>query len=300
MKEIFCTVFTPTYNRAYILNKLYESLLSQTIKDFEWVIVDDGSSDNTKELVNEWKKIENGFNIIYKFQKNGGKHRAINSGIDIARGKMFFIVDSDDYITDFAIEKIKYYESTIKDSKYKFAGVSGYKGYNKNDFIGKSINKEYIDALNTQREKYGLLGDKAEAYYTEILKNNKFPEIEGEKFMTESVVWNSIAGQGYMIRWFNELICICNYIDDGLTRQGNNLLINNPKGYLLSIKTDIKYVKPNYTRKLALYYSYYNIKKAGNNFDINRVCNDLNIFKIELIIAIVLKNIKELLKVKKK
>ena len=99
------TVFTPTYNRAYIIPKLYESLKRQTVKDFEWLVVDDGSTDNTSELLAEWTK-ENDFPVRYIWQPNGGKPRAITKALAEAKGEWFFIVDSDDFISDDAIETI--------------------------------------------------------------------------------------------------------------------------------------------------------------------------------------------------
>ena len=92
------TIFTPAYNRGDTLSRLYESLKKQSNKNFQWVVVDDGSIDNTKELIENWKK-ENILNIIYVYQENSGKMRAINRGVELAEGEFFFIVDSDDYIT---------------------------------------------------------------------------------------------------------------------------------------------------------------------------------------------------------
>ena len=98
------TVFTPTYNRAYILENLYRSLQRQTCKTFEWLVVDDGSADNTKELFERWQQEDNFFPIRYVKQENGGKCRAINQGLKLADGELFFTVDSDDYLTDDALE----------------------------------------------------------------------------------------------------------------------------------------------------------------------------------------------------
>ncbi|MFT0647270.1 glycosyltransferase family A protein [Bacteroides thetaiotaomicron] len=102
------TVFTPTYNRAYILNDLYQSLCRQTCRKFEWLIVDDGSTDNTEGLVASWLD-EGKMSLRYIKQPNGGKHRAINKGIQEANGDLFFIVDSDDYLAKNAIERILFF-----------------------------------------------------------------------------------------------------------------------------------------------------------------------------------------------
>lgn len=97
------TIFTPTYNRAYRLPNLYKSLQEQTCKDFEWLVVDDGSTDNTSKLFEQWQAEENSFPIRYFKQPNGGKHRAINRGVKEAKGELFFIVDSDDTLSSNAI-----------------------------------------------------------------------------------------------------------------------------------------------------------------------------------------------------
>ena len=115
-KDIKITVFTPTYNRAYILSNLYESLTRQTYKNFEWLIVDDGSTDDTESLVNGWIENESGFTINYVKQSNGGKCRAINRGLDLARGELFFTIDSDDYLTDDAVQKIMEWASELSPS----------------------------------------------------------------------------------------------------------------------------------------------------------------------------------------
>ena len=100
------TVFTPTYNRGYIIENLYHSLQKQTFQDFEWIVIDDGSTDDTASQFEKYKLEENFFPIIYERVENGGKHRAINLGMKKARGDLFFIVDSDDYLTETALEKI--------------------------------------------------------------------------------------------------------------------------------------------------------------------------------------------------
>lgn len=225
------TIFTPIYNRAYIIENLYQSLLRQTSFNFEWLILDDGSTDNISMIVNQWIKNTQKFEIRFYSQKNGGKHRAINRGVQLARGSAFFIVDSDDYLTDDAVEIISKYWEPIED-KQEFAGVSGLKMHKNEQVIGGSLCfAKFVDATNLERDKYGLQGDKAEVYKTDILKMFPFPEYEGENFITEAVVWNEIAYQGYKIRWFNRGIMVCDYLADGLTARGIQLFIDNPKGW---------------------------------------------------------------------
>lgn len=235
------TVFTPTYNRAYILKNAFESLKKQTDNNFEWIIVDDGSTDNTESLVQSWKEEKLLFDIRYIKQENGGKHRAINRGVSMAKGDYIIILDSDDFLTDNAIEKINGWVKTINGLK-DFAGVAGLRGWiNKSGNIGGSgclKDPGYIDAKNTERRKYHLEGDKAEVYKAEVLRKFPFPEFEGENFLPENVVWDTIANAGYKIRWFNEIIYKCEYLEDGLTKKAKcyDLLINNFQGYTLSTK----------------------------------------------------------------
>ncbi len=233
------TIMTPTYNRAYILPKAYNSLKNQTSFEFEWIIVDDGSTDNTEEVVKTWLKEENPFKIIYKKQENGGKHRAVNKGVLLASYDYFLILDSDDYLTDSAVETIHKWIKEI-DNLENFAGVSGLRGKNGNA-IGGSISKEYVDVTNAERKKFGLLGDKAEVYKTKILKEYPFPEFVGENFLKESASWDRIAKDGYKIRWFNEIIYICDYIEDGLTKNTNEgTLVKNFQGFTYCVKLYIE------------------------------------------------------------
>jgi glycosyltransferase involved in cell wall biosynthesis len=231
--EKLLTILTPTFNRAYILNKLYLSLINQTNKNFEWIIIDDGSTDNTSSIISDWIK-EGIIDIKYFFQPNGGKHRAVNLGVKKSICKYIYILDSDDYLIHSAVSTIYLWLFSIDDDKH-FAGISGLRGYSSEKQIGFFPKKKfYIDATNLERISKNLNGDKAEIYRREILLKFRFPEFEGEKFLSESVVWNNIAINGYKIRWFNEVIHICNYLNDGLTKTTNiQRLLNNFNGYTL-------------------------------------------------------------------
>lgn len=277
------TIFTSTYNRVYILNNLYQSLQKQTCYDFEWIVVDDGSTDDTEKYMREIIKKENKFSIKYYKQENGGKHRAINKGTDLASGYLFGIVDSDDYLREDAIETIIKKEKEIaNNTQCKYAGIAFCKGYSENNIIGKSFKGNYIDATSLERKKYNICGDKFEIFYTEILKKNKFPEFENEKFLTEAVVWNRIAYKGYKLRWYQNIIYICEYRNDGLTKAGDNLYKNSPKGLLLYINELKEYTNLNYIRKCLLYEKYSKI--IYNNKNLKNVANDLNtnVFSIKI------------------
>lgn len=232
------TIFTPTYNRAYILSQLYESLQNQTSKNFEWLIVDDGSNDNTEELVSNWLKEKNHFNIQYLKKENGGKQRAINYGLQYAQGELFFNVDSDDYLANDAIEKIIKWEKNVPKSS-KICCLAGSVGNLKNEAINPIFDKEYIDCSMLDRyprkeNNYLFIGhDRAWVFYTKVHKKYLYPEIKNEKFISEAVVWNRMAKDGYKVRCFNDVIYYLIHRNDGLTNNIRNIYIKNPYGYAL-------------------------------------------------------------------
>ena len=285
MDNVFCTVFTPAYNRKELIIRLYESLKTQSLKDFEWVIIDDGSTDGTDEAISAIE--EDSFSIIYKKVENGGKHRAINKGLDLAHGQVFAIVDSDDYLTEDAIEKIKVYFDDIKNSDKKFAGVAGLKCFSINDSVGTSFEGYSIDAKSTERKKYNINGDKFEVFYTNVLKQFKFPEIDGEKFMTEAISWNRMSYDGYYIRWFNDNIYICNYLEAGLTDSKDRLVRQNPKGYAMFIKECVQHNILSLKEKMGYYSYYYKVCKA--DMKLGTVAKELNTSPLIVILAYIIR-----------
>ncbi len=260
------TVFTPTYNRAYIIKNLYNSLKAQTFKDFEWVIVDDGSTDDTELLIESFIN-ENKVNINYIKTANGGKHRAINIGVKEAQGELFFIVDSDDYLISNALSKVHEVEMSILESeKSDFCGICGLKGYTSNQMIGSSFDGEFLDITALQRDKYKIVGDKAEIFYTKVIKSYPFPEFVGEKFLTECVVWDKMAFDGFKLRFFNEIIYICDYLEDGLTKNIKATFYNSPKGYGLYIYQSTLFGKVSGVFKWEKYWNYYKTFKNKLSF----------------------------------
>lgn len=258
------TILTPTYNRSYILPKLYESLKKQKSKEFEWIVIDDGSTDDTNKVVEKWENSELEFIIRYYYKNNGGKHTALNYGIPLAKYKYIYIIDSDDHITDDAVEKIHNWISMVEFDD-TFAGVSGLKTYpNNRGIIGdfpKKVN--YIDATNLERKRKKLLGDKSEIYRKDILLKYPFPEFENEKFISEASVWDKIASEGYKLRWFKDVICICEYLEDGLTKNNNEeVKLKNFKGYTYMEKLNYELRKfPNNYLSVARYIEVSNLKK---------------------------------------
>lgn len=230
------TVLTCSYNRIQYLKRLKSSLEKQSVKDFEWVIVDDGSNDGTDEVVEKWDSLP--FEFHYYYKENGGKHTAINYGVKFASGDWIFLVDSDDYLLPKAIERSEKWISSLPDEG--FAGVAGLKGYSEVEVVGEQpdVNTIYVDCKNTERRRMHLDGDKAEIYKKDILQQYPFPEYVGEKFLSEKAVWNQIAADGYKIRWFNEIIYICNYLEGGLTDNNSRLEMDNWNGTTYCAQVD--------------------------------------------------------------
>lgn len=227
--DMLITVFTPTYNRAALLSRLYESLCEQQFEDFEWLVVDDGSTDNTLDVINGYKE-ESKFPIRYFRQENGGKHRAINRGIDEARGELFFMVDSDDSLAPGALRIIANQYGDIR-GKSQYGGISGCMSSHDGfliDTILPGIKSDYVDCNSLDiRYKYMVVGDLAEVFRTSVLKEFRFPEFEGERFCPEALVWNRIA-QKYILRYFKIVTYHRDYLPDGLTKRIVRIRMESP------------------------------------------------------------------------
>lgn len=222
------TIFTPTYNRARLLKRLYESLKEQSDKDFEWVIVDDGSKDNTKEIVESFKK-EDIIPIKYLKKENEGKHIAINVGCDMAEGELFFIVDSDDYIPKDSIEQVKKDWEKYRENK-SIAGLVYLKAWENGNLMGRKFEKdEFISNHVKEYNKGGVWGEKLKILRTEIFRKNKFPKYENEKYVGEHVLWIEVSRK-YDLVYINKVLYIAEYLEDGLTMAGRKLRIENPLG----------------------------------------------------------------------
>lgn len=254
------TVFTPTYNRAYIIENLYRSLQRQTFGDFEWLVVDDGSTDNTEELIKSWIDDGNDFPIRYCKKENGGKCRAINYGLDLAEGELFFNVDSDDYLTDDALEKVSVWADTLPEDG-NFCGVVGNLGTAINQTPNTPLNAAYRDASLLERyvdfTEHPIDGERAPVFFTEINKRYKYPEFDGEKFLTPAVSWNRMAHDGYKVRVFDEIIWIYEYCEDGLTMQGNMRFIKNPQGAGLWQREKSEFIGDSFKKKMKMWYTFY-------------------------------------------
>lgn len=242
------TIFTPTYNRAYRLENCYRSLLRQTNKDFVWMIVDDGSVDNTEQLVKTWIA-ENKIDITYIKQENKGKPSAVNLGIELANTELWVCVDSDDYISDNAVETVYKHYKEIKHNS-SVCGMLAVRTHINGKSLGDKEIPKHINftTFSDLRYKYKISVDIVLIFKTEILKNYRYPIIPGEKFIGESFIYNKID-QKYKYLVLREDIYYCEYLEDGLSAKVNENLRKNCKGYTLLKKQCIE-LAPNLRVKL--------------------------------------------------
>lgn len=258
------TIFTPTYNREKEIVRTYNSLLRQSVFDFEWLIVDDGSTDETEKEVKKW--IENSpFLIRYIKQKNAGKYRAYNQGLLAAKGELFFCVDSDDWLPDLTVERIIGYAKSLK-GNLRAAGIIGLKVYPNMAVMGTTFSLELDSASLFDLEMLGQNGERSIIFRTDIAKQYLFPEETNEKFMTESVIYDRYYGE-YVFCVENEAFTICEYQENGLSSNPRKLMFDNPAGYKLYFAQRIDLPYSFLTRvKNAVSYNIFSKLYKGNAF----------------------------------
>lgn len=237
MKTI--TVFTPAYNRVHTLCRTYESLIRQKCKDFKWLIIDDGSSDNTREIVQEWQKADNGFEIQYIYKENGGMHTAHNVAYENIDTELNVCIDSDDMLGEEAISKILEKWKQVKDRGY--AGIIGLDA----DFSGKIIGKGFpSDLEETTLVGYyanGGSGDKKLVYRTDIINEYPpYPVFKGEKYVALGYKYRLID-QEYKLAVLNEVLCNVEYQADGSSNSMLKQYVRNPKGFAFWRKVCMQY-----------------------------------------------------------
>lgn len=225
------TVFTPSYNRANTLKKLYESLTKQTKAQFEWLIVDDGSCDNTKDYIQNLKK-ENKININYIYQENAGKQAAYNNGLKNAKGDIFFCIDSDDILDVTALENIQHDFDIINDKD--IAGIIYMQGYihDRKKIIGSFFPEGLVDTYFNIYHKHKVTGDKLIVLKTDIARQYYFPIIDGEKFVPEALIYNRLSLK-YKLKCENKVMAYKEYLADGYSANYFNLVKKNPKSNAL-------------------------------------------------------------------
>lgn len=223
------TVLTPTFNRGGKLQSLWDSLQKQTVKDFEWLVVDDGSTDGTKNLITQLQE-KSDFPIRYIYKNNGGKHTALNVGIQTICSELTFIVDSDDCVTDDAVESILKIHQKYR-SQNNICGYAFLRAFPDGKVNGKKFDVDeeigsYID-VRVNGDDTGA--DKAEVFKTHCLKEFPFPEYPNEKFLGEDLVWVRMARKYEMVH-INKAIYVGNYLEDGLTNNRRKHNIASPVG----------------------------------------------------------------------
>lgn len=223
------TVFTPAYNRAHTLPRTYESLLAQDCKDFVWLIVDDGSSDNTAELVKQWQAKDNGFEIRYIYKENGGMHTAHNTAYENIDTELNICIDSDDKLAFGAVEMI-----LKKWNEVKHLGYAGLIGLD-SDFDGNLIGKGFSDGMSetTLMGYYaaGGSGDKKLVYRTDVINQYPpYPVFEGERYVALAYKYRLID-QDYKLAVINEVLCNVEYQVDGHSTGMWKEYVRSPKGF---------------------------------------------------------------------
>lgn len=262
------SIITSTYNRGYTIEKLYRSLQRQYFTDFEWIVINDGSTDNTTDLFKKWMNDNNVFHIRYFEQKNLGLIRSLNKAINLAKGDFILKIDSDDYITD---DCLSFFANKIKGISGNVYAVGAQKGKSENTPIKGSFplideKKGFVDANDLERNKYNLDTDMCEAWKTTVLRKYPFKVWKNEKFAPEQISFYQIALDGYKIRWFAKVVCIIDYKDDGMTKGASKLVKENPMGYAMMYKQymemEKKLIKKCYFSLQIIALSFY----AGNWF----------------------------------
>lgn len=225
------TVLTATYNRATTLPRLFESLCAQTCMEFEWLIVDDGSLDDTQSILTGFASSAP-FKIRVVEQLNSGKHVALNSGAAHVSTPWLFIVDSDDALVPKAIATIL--NSIDQPSDEGMVGLCYRKAYFDMQLLGVKLNVGDMPIVLTPTGAGHLFkGDLAYVFKTEMLIRHKFPVFPREKFVPELYVWNKIGDEGLIYFFPNEILYLCDYLDDGYSRNFSSNLRKNPKGFLV-------------------------------------------------------------------
>lgn len=216
------TVVTPTYNRAHTLERVYSSLREQSFQDFEWVIVDDGSTDNTRAMVMGWQQ-EASFPIHYMWQRNQHKKTAFNRGVQKASGELLVALDSDDSLDANALYSMATaWREIPQDERQRFVAVTGLCARPDGSIVGDMYPSDVFDATSLDMTfKYDVRGEKFGCLRTDVLREFPFPE-EITGFVPESLVWRAIARAGYLTRFVNQVFRVYRESPDSLSAQARD------------------------------------------------------------------------------
>lgn len=236
---VILTIFTPAYNRAHTLPRTYESLCKQSCKDFIWLIVDDGSTDNTAELVRGWQSRDNGFEIQYVYKENGGMHTAHNTAYENIKTELNVCIDSDDKMGENAVEKILSKWEDVKNDGY--AGIIGLDADFDGNIIGKGFPNDLTETSVIDYYTKGGAGDKKMVYRTDIInKYPPYPVFEGEKYVSLAYKYRLID-QDYKLAVLDEVLCNVEYQADGSSNNMLHQYIKNPRGFAFWRKVCMEY-----------------------------------------------------------
>ncbi|MDF1579424.1 MAG: glycosyltransferase family A protein [Desulfuromonadales bacterium] len=244
------TIFTPTYNRAHLLHRVYQSLCQQSFKDFEWIVVDDGSTDNTASLITVFSESSD-FSIRYEYQPNSGKHFATNRGVSLAKGDLFAVLDSDDWFDPDAIKTILDEWQHIDETKRQdYSGLVFLYAYSsgKHDIVGTAFPRDILDSNAIEiRTVHGVKGDNFGVLRRDVLEENPFPE-EFCGFVMESLIWNRLALR-YKQRFVNKVVAYTEYQADGLSANGLQKRVESAPATVLRYKeyilcAETRYISP--------------------------------------------------------
>lgn len=246
--NVILTVFTPAYNRAHTISRTYKSLLNQECKDFIWLIVDDGSTDNTAEIVRQWQQNDNGFEIQYIYKENGGMHTAHNTAYENIHTELNVCIDSDDCMGENAVKLILKKWEKVRDKGY--AGIIGLDA----DFDGNVIGCGFPDGLEETTVigyySAGGKGDKKLVYRTDIINQYPpYPVFQGEKYVSLSYKYRLID-QSYKMAVLDEVLCNVEYQPDGSSGTMWKQYLKNPNGFAFWRKVCMQY--PESTKRLII------------------------------------------------
>jgi len=224
------TVLTPTYNRAHTLIRVYQSLSAQTDLRFEWLVVDDGSTDETQGLLKSLLP-QASFAMRIVGQANGGKHVAINTGSRLAQGEWILILDSDDALTSDAIATVN--TEIVRNPGPDILGVCFRKAFFDGELIGEKDVQTSPLFLHPTEAGELFKGDLAYIFRRSSLQSRPFPIILGERFVPELYIWNKIGDDGKILFFPDKAIYLCDYMPDGYSANFSKNLQRNPKGFLI-------------------------------------------------------------------
>ena len=251
-ERAYFSIFIPTYNREKLLPRAFQSIERQSFQDFHVIIIDDGSSDQTKDLVAQWSQ-RVAFPVIYHWQKNQGKHAAHNAALTYLNSELTVILDSDDMLAPDILAKLKAYWEAIPEAERDcFAAVEGLTAHLTGEVAGDRFPKDVFDSNYIEiRKKYGVRGDKKNAVRSDVLKAFPYPQFPGERHIRPSILWERIANE-YKTRYVNEVIQLIEYQPTGLSSNRFALRMKNPQGFRYCYLEQINQRADAYTSKELL------------------------------------------------